>query len=288
MDPETGRFITLDPMRDGLNWYAYVENNPLRFNDPTGFEREWEQKTAEAANRNYGTNLTKSQQLGAAGEKATSQLLEENGMVVAKTGKSVAATGPDIVCFDPKTKKVYIIDNKETMAADKTIYNLKGFESEEAYIIWLAKARKTIKEATNLTEEQKFTMIDAIETGNVIKAVSTAGEGIKGLGPKLIEQGVKFISNGKVMLVLNVVPMITGALKYNSVMEYFKRIQNGEAGSPEIKEKCFILKLHGIHLNEFITGQMFFWGLINPSSPKEGAEMLINKMYQDYLDMTQS
>jgi RHS repeat-associated protein len=35
-DPEVGRFITVDPGKDGLNWYAYCENNPLRYVDPDG------------------------------------------------------------------------------------------------------------------------------------------------------------------------------------------------------------------------------------------------------------
>ncbi len=35
-DAELGRFTTEDPARDGLNWYVYVRNNPLRFVDPTG------------------------------------------------------------------------------------------------------------------------------------------------------------------------------------------------------------------------------------------------------------
>ncbi|HEX3045810.1 MAG TPA: RHS repeat-associated core domain-containing protein [Bacillota bacterium] len=35
-DPETGRFITQDPAKDGLNWYAYANNNPLKFVDPNG------------------------------------------------------------------------------------------------------------------------------------------------------------------------------------------------------------------------------------------------------------
>jgi uncharacterized protein RhaS with RHS repeats len=35
-DPELGRFITEDPIKDGLNWFAYVNNNPLRYVDPTG------------------------------------------------------------------------------------------------------------------------------------------------------------------------------------------------------------------------------------------------------------
>ncbi len=35
-DPETGRFISEDPIRDGLNWYAYCEGNPVMFIDPSG------------------------------------------------------------------------------------------------------------------------------------------------------------------------------------------------------------------------------------------------------------
>jgi len=35
-DPSLGRFITEDPIKDGLNWYTYVRNNPLKYTDPTG------------------------------------------------------------------------------------------------------------------------------------------------------------------------------------------------------------------------------------------------------------
>ena len=35
-DPALGRYITEDPIRDGLNWYAYVSNNPINWVDPLG------------------------------------------------------------------------------------------------------------------------------------------------------------------------------------------------------------------------------------------------------------
>ena len=35
-DAEIGRFISEDPAKDGLNWYGYCNNNPLKFVDPTG------------------------------------------------------------------------------------------------------------------------------------------------------------------------------------------------------------------------------------------------------------
>jgi RHS repeat-associated protein len=36
MNPRTGRFSQEDPIRDGLNWYIYSNNNPIFYSDPTG------------------------------------------------------------------------------------------------------------------------------------------------------------------------------------------------------------------------------------------------------------
>ena len=35
-DPGIGRFVTEDPVKDGVNWYVYCANNPLVFFDPSG------------------------------------------------------------------------------------------------------------------------------------------------------------------------------------------------------------------------------------------------------------
>ena len=37
-DPRLGRFTSEDPIRDGMNWHVYVNNNPLRYVDPTGLD----------------------------------------------------------------------------------------------------------------------------------------------------------------------------------------------------------------------------------------------------------
>ena len=37
-DPETGRFITEDPIKSGMNWFVYAGNNPVMFVDPWGLE----------------------------------------------------------------------------------------------------------------------------------------------------------------------------------------------------------------------------------------------------------
>ena len=36
--PTTGRFINEDPIKDGLNWYAYANNNPVMFIDSSGLK----------------------------------------------------------------------------------------------------------------------------------------------------------------------------------------------------------------------------------------------------------
>ena len=37
-DPYIGRFTQRDPIGDGVNWYAYTYNNPLKYTDPTGLK----------------------------------------------------------------------------------------------------------------------------------------------------------------------------------------------------------------------------------------------------------
>ena len=36
--PKTGRFLSADPIKAGLNWYTYASNNPVKFTDPMGLK----------------------------------------------------------------------------------------------------------------------------------------------------------------------------------------------------------------------------------------------------------
>ncbi|MCP4269320.1 MAG: hypothetical protein GY777_27745, partial [Candidatus Brocadiaceae bacterium] len=38
-DPETGRYMRVDPVGEGLNLYLYVQNNPLKYIDPRGLRQ---------------------------------------------------------------------------------------------------------------------------------------------------------------------------------------------------------------------------------------------------------
>ncbi|MBR3996589.1 MAG: DUF4329 domain-containing protein [Clostridia bacterium] len=52
--PVTGRFTQLDPIKDGLNWYAYCTNNPVRWVDRMGLAPGNEFDSADDAAIDFG------------------------------------------------------------------------------------------------------------------------------------------------------------------------------------------------------------------------------------------
>ena len=46
-NPRQGRFTTVDPIRDGTNWYGYVTNDPLNLIDRYGLETGTASKTTK-------------------------------------------------------------------------------------------------------------------------------------------------------------------------------------------------------------------------------------------------
>jgi len=74
-DADTGRFITEDPIRDGLMWFTYCNNNPMKFVDKNGLKPGDPFDSIESAaidfantfnarsvdeNREYGSSIYKS------------------------------------------------------------------------------------------------------------------------------------------------------------------------------------------------------------------------------------
>lgn len=83
-----GRFITQDPIRDGINWYAYDGNNPLVYVDPTGLrpraKRDYEEPVSDENNAKPVTPI------GVPGPMATFKEVD-TGNDIANIGLGVAA-----------------------------------------------------------------------------------------------------------------------------------------------------------------------------------------------------
>lgn len=55
-DATIGRFINVDPVQDGYNWYVYADNNPLKKKDPSGLQdKEYYFRLGSASPTNRGS-----------------------------------------------------------------------------------------------------------------------------------------------------------------------------------------------------------------------------------------
>jgi RHS repeat-associated protein len=65
-DATTGRFINVDPVQDGSNWYVYCNNNPMNFTDPTGLwiESGWDAVSLGMGLWSLANNIKKGDTLG--------------------------------------------------------------------------------------------------------------------------------------------------------------------------------------------------------------------------------
>ena len=77
-DAETGRFITEDPAKDGLNWYVYCGNNPLSYKDLTGL---WVNFAIGAAVGFVSSTITETM----GHYKSTGNLINDVGNALGKT-----------------------------------------------------------------------------------------------------------------------------------------------------------------------------------------------------------
>jgi RHS repeat-associated protein len=79
-DATIGRFINVDPVQDGTNWYVYCSNNPLSFKDPTGLFTSRLYGDAKVYNKTIGKTSFKNilEYQASLSKKNTSQKVSEN------------------------------------------------------------------------------------------------------------------------------------------------------------------------------------------------------------------
>ncbi|MGE0706842.1 MAG: RHS repeat-associated core domain-containing protein [Planctomycetota bacterium] len=95
--PELGRFTSPDPvgMAGGANLYAYVGNDPLRFNDPAGLWPDWLDRAAESTVNWVGRNVV--DPVASAASWTHENVLKPVGSALAYTGRQTWAFGRGFV-----------------------------------------------------------------------------------------------------------------------------------------------------------------------------------------------
>ena len=90
--PEMGRFVNEDPIRDGLNWFAYAGGNPITYFDPTGL-------IIELANIDYHTRRTDLSSGFSYALLEQLQMLTDYELALDGTRVIIEGTLPDNVLF---------------------------------------------------------------------------------------------------------------------------------------------------------------------------------------------
>ncbi len=87
-DPYVGRFTQRDPIGDGVNWYTYTYNNPLKYTDPNGLQPVKDQagKVGVFTRIMNNTKRKVGEQVGDKAAGALRYLGERKGLKPAKMG----------------------------------------------------------------------------------------------------------------------------------------------------------------------------------------------------------
>ena len=91
--PQSVRFTTVDPIRDGANWFAYVNNDPVNYVDLWGLlaSEPYTKKTFNTGNGNYSFDVAYLQRDDSATTSAQKVLYAKGDAVMQFTGGSGVA-----------------------------------------------------------------------------------------------------------------------------------------------------------------------------------------------------
>ena len=145
-NPELGRFISEDPIQDGVNWYVYVSNNPLKFVDPTGLRLDDDLETDLERGRKATVEDDDDDETEGSGNDTNSRQKTEQATIPELPNWNKLLDNNSMMYFD-----IVGIDGEEP-----TLYTFEYFRSNIDFKDFLDRFIQE-KEALDTLNESKFT-----------------------------------------------------------------------------------------------------------------------------------
>ena len=174
-DPMVGRFTSVDPIKDGLNWYSYCDNNPVNRIDPTGEAwYHWAIGAAIVAACAVAVVVT----AGGVLAGATAVGMVASGMAATTTATTVAAStflgsatiyGGCVLSAGFESKSIQEFNDKgnwgtvAATAGGAVVGGLFGYLVDRSYRHELNKVRTAGRGCTGRTEPQNRNEKSAME-----------------------------------------------------------------------------------------------------------------------------
>ena len=110
--PQTARFTTLDPIRDGHNWFSYCNGDPVNFIDLWGLELGQRTSHNRMNDERWGEETT--------GNGKESKKLNQTGCAIAEESNVISTmTGKTITPKDIKDNKENFVENTDNLNFEK-------------------------------------------------------------------------------------------------------------------------------------------------------------------------
>ena len=144
-NPDTGRFISEDPVKDGNNWYSYCAGNPVKFWDPSGLNRLYKNEIIN------GSEMTTDYR-----EDLRVILSEFNGVIKVEGDKVTIGIFDKVVSFnisDYKDSEHFVNGNLHFTYSE--FFDLCGIEYEKS----------VMRVSVTKTEEGKAKIVYSLQEG---------------------------------------------------------------------------------------------------------------------------
>ncbi|HEX3047112.1 MAG TPA: polymorphic toxin-type HINT domain-containing protein, partial [Bacillota bacterium] len=236
-DPETGRFLSVDPGRQGLNWYAYCANNPLKYVDPNG--RAYELTKTWAATGWVAA--------AADGPLPVGDAVYVGGIVVLAVGETCATYGPQIMQFLDANEyyKAALKNMTICFTEDTPVYTKDGYRfikdikvGDEVYSENPETGEKGLKNVTQVFVNETQTLVHIFVGNTELKATHSHPFWVVGKG--WVDAG-KLIIGDNLLLYSGEVAKVT-AVKIEQLLEPIK-VYNFEVEDwhTYFVSRCYIL-----------------------------------------------